>query len=266
MKRIFSITIIFSLAVFSAFSIPLEDLISNDYINQLYALEQGKITEAQFKNPAPMLLPNVTELKQAFARNLNELNPNIMVETLYLYLKPEKMRSNAGNWDEKQKINVFNHLMAISSLTGIEYYSASRGAMRTFYENSQIIDSPQTKKPLADPVYTQIPPSLIFHARQKDLTFGDNIYRYNISVCSDAVFFVQDNVTALSYGIIPVIGKGNLCSFLAVIDCGDTILIYAASMAKTVSVPGLHDRIGNSFSNRAQAMLNWFNNRLQNSL
>jgi len=222
--------------------------------------------EVQFKNPKPVLLPNTGELGQFITGTIGELKPNMMVETLYLYLKPEKLRSDEGNWDEEQKINVFNQMMAISSLTGIEYYSASRGSMRTFYEYSGIIDGPQTKKPLPDPVYTQIPAALSIYAKQKDLTFGDNIYRYSFTISRDSIFFVQENITALNYGVIPVIGKSNLRSFFAVIDCGDTILVYAASMAKTLSVPGLFDRIGNSFSNRAEAVLNWFNSRLENGL
>ncbi|MCL2211306.1 MAG: hypothetical protein FWB95_05235 [Treponema sp.] len=266
MRKGFFILLVLHFSVFSAFSIPLEDIISDDHVKQLYALERGRIMEIQFKNPAPLLLPDAGGLRQAVTAAQGKLNPNIMVETLYLYLKPEKLRSDAAAWDEEQKLNVFNHLISISSLTGIEYYSSSRGSMRTFYEFSGIIDSPQTKKPLADPVFTQIPAPLTLYARQKDLTFGDNIYKYDVTYSRDVIFFIQENVTALSYGIIPLIRSGNLHSVLAVIDCGNSILIYAISMVKTLSVSGFHDRIGNSFSNRAEAVINWFNNKLQNGL
>jgi len=103
-------------------------------------------------------------------------------------------------------------------------------------------------------------------ARQKDLTFGDNVYRYDFLTFPNAVLFTQENVTPLNYGIVPVIGKGNLRSVMAVIDCGDIILIYAVSMAKAASMPGLSDKIGDSFSNRAQAILSWFSERLSSKL
>ena len=45
---------------------------------------------------------------------------------------------------------------------------------------------------------------------------------------------------------------------MAVIDAGDSLLIYAAAMAKTASVPGMGDRIGSSFTNRVKAILKWF--------
>jgi hypothetical protein len=264
MKRGF-LLFVFSFSVTAVFSVPLENLISADYIARLRNAEQGLIIETQLKNPAPELMPNNSSLRQYVGGVMNTLKPNILVEALYLYLKPSELKTDSGSWNEGQKITVFNLITAISTLAGIQYFSASRGTMRTFYENSSVIDDPKTKKPLSDPVFTQPPASLTVFARQKDLTFGDNIYRYDYVNTADAIFFSQENITSLNYGIIPVIGKGNLRSVMAVIDCGDTILIYAVSMAKAASVPGLSDKISASFSNRAQAVLSWFSEKLSNN-
>jgi hypothetical protein len=265
MKRIFALVYIFSFTV-CVFSVPLENLIPADYTARLRGAEQGRIIEAQLKNPAPVLMPNHEGLRQYAGGAMNTLKPNMLVEALYLYLKPPHLKTDSGNWDEKQKITVFNQMTAISTLAGIQYYSSSRGGVRTFYENSSVIDGPVTKKTLSDPVFTQLPAVLTVFARQKDLTFGDNIYRYDYINAEDAIFFSQENITSLNYGIIPVIGKGNLRSVMAVIDCGDSILIYAVSMAKTASVPGFSDKICASFSNRAQAVLYWFSDRLNGEL
>jgi hypothetical protein len=121
-----------------------------------------------------------------------------------------------------------------------------------------VIDGPDTKRPLPDPVYGDPPAELTVYTRQKDLTFGDNLYRYDYFAREDVLVFVQHNLTALSYGIIPAVGRNKLQSFVAVIDAGEHLLIYAASMAKAASVPGVGQRIGNSFSTRAEAILGWF--------
>jgi hypothetical protein len=134
--------------------------------------------------------------------------------------------------------------------------------MRTFYEYSAVIDNPQTGNVLPDPVFSQLPETLALYARQRDLTFGDNIYRYSYVNTVDAVFFAQENITALSYGIIRAIGRGNLQSIIALIDCGDSILIYTVSMARAASLPGMGDRVSSSFKNRAEAALNWLTGRL----
>jgi hypothetical protein len=57
------------------------------------------------------------------------------------------------------------------------------------------------------------------------------------------------------------VGKRKLRSVVAVVDAGDHLLVYAASMAAAASLPGLGERIGNSFTNRAAAVLKWFSLR-----
>jgi len=253
----------FSLAAVQVFAVPLVNLISDAHARRLRAGEL--IIQTRFKNPLPELMPQNTDLQRIVNEARSTLNPNIIVESLFLYKKPDHYHTSADKWDDEQKIGILNQTLAISTLTGIQYYSASRGEMRTFYEYSSVIDGPQTKKPAADPVLSS-PASVTLYARQTDLTFGNNIYKYDYTAARDAVIFTQENVTSLSVGIIPVIGKGNLHSVLAAVDCGDSILIYAVSMVNSVSIPGLRDRITNSFSTRAEAVLKWFTGRLDNEL
>jgi hypothetical protein len=265
MKRIFALIFIFSFAA-SAFPIPLENIITNDQIARILSADHYQLVSAQLTNPVPSIMPNHGDIRQSVMGIMNTLKPNILVETLYMYRKPAKSKTDAAVWDEKQKITVFNQTTALSTLAGIQYYSSSRSAMRTFYEYSSVIDSPTAKKPLSDPVFTRIPASLTVFARQKDLTFGDNIYRYDYSNTADVILFIQENITSLNYGILPVIGRGNLRSVMAIVDGGEYILVYAASMAKAASIPGFSDKISSSFTNRAQAVLNWFSGRLNKEL
>jgi hypothetical protein len=234
-----------------SFSLQLEEL--SGYAAQL-RLNGVSISETQLKNPSPKLLPRYAPLEKFVSENQEALEPSLSVETLHLYKKPALSTS----WSAAQRANLFIRLTALSTLTGIQYYSASRGSMRTFYESSLVIDGPQSKKPLPDPVFASPPESLSLYARQKDLTFGDNVYRYDYRTTQDAFFFVQENMTALNAGIIPAVGKNKLRSVFAVIDCGDCLLIYAVSMAKAASLPGMGDRISNSFGNRTEAAIKWF--------
>jgi hypothetical protein len=248
-----------------AFSVPLESLVSSVRAEQLRSGNEP-ILEVQLRNPSPALMPQNNELRQFVNTAMRSLNPGMMVETLYLYRKPVNYHTSANIWDERQKIALFNQLLTISTLAGTQYFSSSRGEMRTFYESSFIVDGPSSRNPLADPVFAELPPALTFYARQKDLTFGDNVYRYDFQHTSDVIIFSQINITAMNFGIIPGIGRNNLKSIIAIFDCGDTILIYAVSMARAASVPGMGDRVGNSFRNRAVAVLNWLAGRLDNHL
>ena len=130
--------------------------------------------------------------------------------------------------------------------------------MRLLYETSTIVDGPVTKNPQPDPVFRYPPAEQVVYVRQKDLTFGDNVYQFTYFANDSSFIVLQDNVTGLNYGPVTVIGKNKLRSVVAVIDCGPYLLIYAASMAKASMLPGMKQRAGESISNRANALLGWF--------
>jgi hypothetical protein len=256
MKKLFLLLF----AVFAAgyvFSAPLESLLDAPVAQTLQS-NDASIREIQLRNPTLKLVPKNADLQGFVSGIKTSLDPSVAVETLYLYRKPGS--SGDASWADLRAA-LFNQTLSLSTLTGIEYYSATRKTMRTFYVFSHVIDSPETKRQINDPVFEQPPESLTIYARQKDLSFGDNIYRYNFVSTQEAFFFSQENLTALNYGIIPAVGKNRLRSVFAVIDSGDFLLIYAVSMAKAASVPGMGDRIGNSFENRAEAVLKWFIDR-----
>ncbi|MDR0602010.1 MAG: hypothetical protein LBG42_06465 [Treponema sp.] len=260
-KTFVLIVSMFILAVFPVFSVSLEELAGPE---RAAALRNGELlSHVQLKNPRPALLPGHAAVRTLIGEIERNLSPGIIVETLSLYKKPGRTRINvdgavSGSWTEEERRNLYNEALAISSLAGIQYYSATRKTMRTFYETSAVITNPETKRPLPDPVYTVPPEELVLYARQKDLTFGDNIYRYEYRTGADFLIFTQENLTAMNVGIITAVGKNRLRSLVAVLDAEDSLLVYAASMARASAFPGLGERIGNSFTNRTKAILQWF--------
>jgi hypothetical protein len=246
--------LLFSTVAVSVSGQSLTDFISAEQARALLAGETP--VETQFKDPQPQLLPRHAGLKRRVDALRAELDPGIMVETLHIYEKPREAQKTA--WSAAEEARLYNSVLALSTLAGPQYFSASRGVMRTFYETSSVIDNPTAKKTLPDPVYTRPPAELTIYARQKDSTFGDNIYQYDFYTADGIMIFVQQNLTALTAGIIPAVGKNKLRSVVAVLDAGEYILIYAASMAKTVALPGMKERMGDSFANRAEAVLLWF--------
>jgi hypothetical protein len=255
-KLIIAIYVICVTAVM-AFPIPLDDLLNKRALTALSA--QDTITEVQFKNSAPVFLPRHRYTQDMVSGIMQNLDPSFIVESLHLYHKPTPARLPV--WSEAERIALFNNTLALSSLAGLEYYSASRKSMRIFYETSSVIDTPDTRRPLPDPYYATPPADLVLYARQKDLTFGDNVYRYEYHTQRDALFFVQENMTGLTVGIIPAVGKNKLRSLVAVFDSGEDLLVYVISMAKAAAIPGMNTRVGESFSNRADAMMRWFSER-----
>jgi len=252
MKRNFFLPVILLSVCLCVFAVSLEDLAGSVQANALRAGEEQVL--AQTRNPSPGLLPNHQNTRELVESVMRELRPSIMVETLHIYERP----SGAAAWSEDEKLRLYNNLLALSTLTGLQYFSASRGAMRTFYESSVVIDNPVSRNPISDPVFSRAQESLRVYARHHDLTFGDNIYQYDFYSVPGGIIFIQQNLTPLRVGFITAVGINNLRSVVAILDAGPHILVYAASMANAASLPGLSGRIGNSFANRAEAILYWF--------
>jgi hypothetical protein len=157
------------------FPASLEELAGQERAAELLA---GKtITEVQLRKPRPLLIPRHAELLRLTDEIMESLEPELFVETLCRYQKPSG--SGDSPWTDDERLRLYNGALALSSLSGIQYYSASRKTMRTFYEYSRVIDGPDTKQVLPDPVFSAIPREQYIYARQKDLTFGDNIYQYD---------------------------------------------------------------------------------------
>ena len=127
------------------FSASPEELVGAARATALRAASEP-VTEVQTKNPSPKLLPEHNELQRIVRENMGNLAPNILVETLFLIGKPSGREANGTGWSETERTGLFNRLVAIKTLSGIQYYSESRKAMRVFYESSQIIDNPSDKK------------------------------------------------------------------------------------------------------------------------
>jgi len=256
MNRRAAVFFIFLLLIAGNISLPAanpEDLLDNTLATALRAGEQP--SAIQFKNGNLVLMPRDENLVRITENIRKNLNPGVITETLYLYEKPAG--ADKTGWTQSELAALYNETIALGTLAGIQYFSASRNAMRTFYESSSVIDNPSAKNPLPDPRFSVPARELIIYARQKDLTFGDNIYEYTYNYFPGALIFVQENLTNLKAGIFTAVRANNLRSVLAVMDAGEYLLVYAVSMAKAASLPGMNDRIGSSFTNRAQAILEW---------
>jgi hypothetical protein len=253
----FLLFVLFLSVAVAGSSADMEELVGAGLINELAT--SNPLIEVQHREPRPRLLPEDGQLRRLINDTINTLEPTLFVESLYRQEKPAG--AEPGRWSQAERANLYNACLSISSLAGIEYFSARRNRMRIFYETSTIIDDPETKRPLEDPLYETPPAELQLYARQKDLTFGDNMYRYIYYANPESLVFVQENLSNLTVGPITVVGKNRLRSVVAVLDARDSLLVYVASMAKTASFPGMNERAGQSFSNRAAAILAWFSGR-----
>lgn len=235
-------------------ALPLSRFLPDAVINELLTAET--MTRNIYGGGELTLIPGYETLANRVREQMAAVNPNVTVESLRLYAKPETAKTD--NWSGAERAGLYNSILALKSLAGIEYFSRTRGRMHKLYETSGIIDSPDAKKPLPDPVYSSPPPELHLYVRQKDTTFGDNLYKYGYYTDTASFIITQRNINLITLGPLPVIGKDNLCSCAAIFDAGPYLLVYLASFAKVSMLPGIKQQVTASINNRAEALLAWF--------
>jgi hypothetical protein len=238
------------------FSLSLGELLEEDVAGRLIA--EGEVTRDG--NDAELnITPRYEPLTHLLRQNREALRPNVIMESLYLYTKPSA--ANREVWTAQERGAVYNETLALSKLAGLEYFSRRRNRMHILYESSRIVDKTDMKRTLPDPVYETPPSRLELTARQKDTTFGDNVYLFTYTADEAAFIVTQENVSTIMLAIVPVIGKNNLHSVVALIDAGPYLLIYSVSLARVILLPGIRDRMYTSIGNRTAALLTWFSRR-----
>jgi hypothetical protein len=217
------------------------------------ALVSGRAVRLGKSSPALLPAhPAAIPMREAIAAEA----PPILVEAAFLL--PRRAPGDQAARDA-ELASIYGVMRSIGTLEGIEYYSASRKKMRTFYAESYLIDDPKTRNRLPDPAPPApraIPRGESLFAFQKDLSFGANVYRYDFESADGAVRVSATNLTRMSYALIPVMAPEALKTRLLVIQAEDAIVFYAASGAVAPGV--FKGKLEDSFSNRAEALFKWF--------
>ena len=223
----------------------------NDGINRFYTSEGGAL-----HLPAVSLSEDLLDAALA-------IDYSVGVETLYLIpwdeVSPEFTRLPAGEFE----LRIYNILRSVSSLEGIEYYSASRERMRTLFAECWAIDGPGNRERIPDPLVTAVPANDTEYIHQKDLTFGKNISRVEYQYENGNFRMGIVNLTTMTYMLFPIVGKENMSMQILVIPGREGILFYGLNTVKVLDLPIFYRKMESSFTNRMIALYSWFLGELQ---
>jgi hypothetical protein len=158
--------------------------------------------------------------------------------------------------------SLYNTLRSISTLQGIEYYSASRERMRLLFEESWTISGPQDRKRIEDPLVREIPDEDTIYIHQKDLTFGTNRYRVEYLHNSGTISMDIVNITTMRYSIFPLVGEENMSMRLLVVPVAEGIVFYGLNTVDMLDLAIFHKKMEDSFTNRMIALIDWFSRQI----
>ncbi len=184
-------------------------------------------------------------------------SPRLVVEALFLWKKPRALSPAA------ERAALFDTMLAVRSLEGIEYFSASRGRREVLFKESFRVAGPGDLAPQPDLARMGGVEKATYYAWQKDASFGGVVYKIAAEAAGDAVRASFTNETPIRYSIIPLAGPGGLVMRFALVDTAEGVLFYLVLAAKA-EIPGfLAKRVEDSFTNRSSAMFAWFVTRAE---
>lgn len=230
---------------------PLLPGLSEEELSTL--IETGELTESTRGETSARMAPafGSTVLSQ-----LTDLAPRVGVEVLFLVPSP----LDAG----VLTLVAYETLQSMNTMEGIEYFSASRGHMRTLFYQSFVIDNPDDRNRLADPVPSFIPREETLYVFQEDSSFGKNVLELQFETTSDAVLLSMQNLTRMLYaGFIPAVAPRGLQLHLVIRPVGDHLLFYGNFGADALTLFGVERRVQTSFYNRLVALYQWYVRELQ---
>ncbi len=192
------------------------------------------------------------EFAPAFADSILQdnatIDPTIGVEVLFVLRETHEIDAA-----------LLTQLQAISTMEGIEYYSASRERMRTLFVESWVVDEANRREALPDPSASTLSDADTIFIRQRDSSFGVNYSRLDYSVREEAVRLRMTNLDSMSYrGIIPAVSAGRLQLNIVLVPFDGGTLFYGASAARPISLLGMDERVQRSFYHRLVALHSWF--------
>lgn len=157
---------------------------------------------------------------------------------------------------------LYNHLRAVSTLQGIDYFSASRGYYRTLYKRSHAIVGPADRTPQPDPVASSVPRRSSLFMEQEDSTFGSNVYQADFRFDGVSIAMQIRNLTFMWWSILPLVAEGDFRSVVVVTPTDQGLLFYAAAAIHASDFDFIRERAQASLGNRLDALERWLRRRL----
>jgi uncharacterized protein DUF6675 len=231
----------------------LEDVLpALDPAQRQQLLTTGELSRAFTRGDNLALVP--TEgMRAEMEAGMESIEFTVGVEVLFLISEPY-----SGYPTE----NLAGKLLEMSTLAGTEYYSESRGKMRTLFVDSYTVDNGQDRSRIPDTVIDELPASGTAHVYQQDTTFGWNSNTIAYDVETSSIHMLTTNDAAFSWGFIPIIRSGRLQSHLLILRTETFMVYYANFGARALRVSLFEKRILDSFYNRLFALQNWFEAKL----
>jgi len=224
----------------------------------LQSLRGGAVLKAGLVHGANLkLVPSVASAASISA-DVKGLDPSVGAELLQIIPGDgPALDSPAG------MLSLYNALHAVSTMKGVTYYSVTRRKEMVLFVQSYVIPSPdKPASPLPDPVYIELQRDHDLFTLQEDTSFGRNTYAEHVSVLPDHLYLKSENLTAITFLLVPIVSPHDLVSHVVLVPAGKDLLFYGVSCLRSGFPLGDMNSRTQSLENRLVALAGWLKTRM----
>jgi hypothetical protein len=233
---------------------PLSRYLDSGSIEKLRA---GQPVRASVTSGGLLALVPAVSSRETIAADIKAMNPTVGVEMLRLIRGSPDGMDSADQW-----LRTYNLLHSVSSMKGITYYSVTRKREQVLFTQSYAISSTDNPRPMADPVFETIPPDDVLLTFQEDNSFGKNSYRESFRFRTDHLVVKIENLTTVSFLLLPLVSPRNLVSQIVLVPVGPDLLFYGLAYIRSLVPIGDRHSREDSLANRLTAVEGWLRARL----
>lgn len=233
---------------------PLAAFVGSDALRDLRA---GTTIKASLREGGALsLVPDVSS-RGIIAGDVKALGPTVGAELLKIIPGPGIAMDAPGGL-----LFLYNALHAVSTMQGVTYWSVTRGREQVLFLQSYVIASPAQQDRVPDPHFTEIPETHEQFTFQEDSSFGRNTYSEQFSARADHIHVKTENLSTISFLMVPIIQPHGLVSQVVVVPAGRDVLFYGLAYIRTGMPLGDKSSRVESLENRLTALAAWLGKRL----
>jgi hypothetical protein len=226
-------------------------------VESIQKLRAGRAVIARVTAADLLTLAPAVSSREDIAADIKAVNPSVGVEVLRLIHGNQKGMDSPDEW-----LRTYNVLHSVSTMKGITYYSVTRKKDQVLFTQSYAVSSADSLSRVVDPVFETIPADDVLLTFQEDNSFGKNSYEESFRFRTDHLVVKIENLTTVSFLLVPLVSPRNLVSQIILIPAGPDLLFYGLGYIRSLVPVGDRHSREDSLANRLTAVSNWLGTRL----
>lgn len=167
-------------------------------------------------------------------------------------------------YTEADRLELFNKLSKIDSLSGVTYYSESRNKETILFDRVFRVAKPGSHKPLPYPQFDVMPANYHMMVHIKDVNFGSTWYSVSIESNSSSITISLENAMPLGMLVLQAFDAGGVRMRFTLVHVDEGLLVSGVCAANPSTAVSAFVDMFSAIQKRVLAVEGWVFKQVEN--